>query len=308
MRPLLGAYVIGAISTVSVAAPAVALGANPSQFPVPLGPCANARLEAGSPIGFGAPSIGSNGSFLLNEIPFYHSSQDYAWNAHVAAPNGGQASMMLIMDPPIEPPPLPIPSAWSIDVFTQINTYWGTTQPHARLRFHFNDGLIQAHNLIGNMHVRDYANHSWTNSLSSQDSAEGMVWGCDGGAPEFRMDTQRWPVTLQVGQTLTAIEFIDDGAPNCCRLVVGGVYVVVEYEFGSGCSYPSWPQRCKECPGDFGGDEVVDAQDLAALLSHWGERRPDLCSPFPFGDIDHSGEVDAGDLAAVLGSWGYCPM
>ncbi|MFM1804343.1 MAG: hypothetical protein RL136_1222 [Planctomycetota bacterium] len=49
-------------------------------------------------------------------------------------------------------------------------------------------------------------------------------------------------------------------------------------------------------PGDTNRDGVVDARDLAEILSSWGALNPLL-------DLNESGAVEAGDLAIVLGGW-----
>ena len=51
------------------------------------------------------------------------------------------------------------------------------------------------------------------------------------------------------------------------------------------------------CPGDLNGDDVVDGQDLAAVLAAWGQDVPDL-------DQNADGTIDGQDLAAVLAAWG----
>ncbi len=55
------------------------------------------------------------------------------------------------------------------------------------------------------------------------------------------------------------------------------------------------------CPGDFDGDGVVGASDLAQLLGSWGP------CPGCAADFDFDGVVGASDLAQLLGSWGPCP-
>ncbi len=58
-----------------------------------------------------------------------------------------------------------------------------------------------------------------------------------------------------------------------------------------------------ECPGDFGGDGVVDGADLAILLGAWGACPPKGgCE----ADLNLDGEVDGADLAILLGNWGPC--
>ena len=53
------------------------------------------------------------------------------------------------------------------------------------------------------------------------------------------------------------------------------------------------------CLADLNGDRIVDAQDLAALLSNWGGAGT--------GDFDGNGVVNAQDIAALLSGWGPCP-
>jgi hypothetical protein len=47
---------------------------------------------------------------------------------------------------------------------------------------------------------------------------------------------------------------------------------------------------------------VIDAVDLAAVISAWGTDG----GKYPRADIDGSGEVDAADLTAILTYWGPC--
>jgi len=49
-------------------------------------------------------------------------------------------------------------------------------------------------------------------------------------------------------------------------------------------------------PADLNGDQIVNALDLAILLSQWGNPGS--------ADLDNSGSVDGPDLARLLGAWG----
>jgi hypothetical protein len=51
-------------------------------------------------------------------------------------------------------------------------------------------------------------------------------------------------------------------------------------------------------PADLNGDGVVDAADLAILLSQWG------CTKGCSADLNADGTVDAADLTILLGAWG----
>jgi len=52
------------------------------------------------------------------------------------------------------------------------------------------------------------------------------------------------------------------------------------------------------CPADLDHNGVVDAADMAALLSAWGSQGP--------ADLDLDGVTAASDLAALLNAWGVC--
>jgi len=56
-------------------------------------------------------------------------------------------------------------------------------------------------------------------------------------------------------------------------------------------------------PGDINGDDVVDVDDLIAVLSSWA---PGACIPdiSCFGDVNGDGRVDVDDLIAVILNWG----
>ena len=57
------------------------------------------------------------------------------------------------------------------------------------------------------------------------------------------------------------------------------------------------------CAADISGNGIVDAVDLAAVLSSWGNAPTGKTN----ADINRDGEIDAIDLAEVLSSWGTCP-
>jgi 2',3'-cyclic-nucleotide 2'-phosphodiesterase/3'-nucleotidase/5'-nucleotidase len=75
--------------------------------------------------------------------------------------------------------------------------------------------------------------------------------------------------------------------------------VVVSNEISGTLSVWAVDPIC-ETPGDLNADCVVDAADLADLLSGWGACGKGACT----ADIDGDGEVGAGDLATLLSNWG----
>lgn len=71
----------------------------------------------------------------------------------------------------------------------------------------------------------------------------------------------------------------------------------------TGTSAYAAPHRIQSpgCPADVTGDEVVDIDDLFAVLAAWGE-----CDACP-EDINSDGNVDIDDVFEVLAAWGDCP-
>jgi hypothetical protein len=58
------------------------------------------------------------------------------------------------------------------------------------------------------------------------------------------------------------------------------------------------PVPSSGCTGDLNGDGIVDANDLAGVISFWGSDR---------GDLTGDGATDASDLATLVAGWGPCP-
>jgi len=56
-------------------------------------------------------------------------------------------------------------------------------------------------------------------------------------------------------------------------------------------------RQIAECPADLNIDGVINAADLAILISRWNE-------PRGLTDVDLSGQIDAADLARVISMWG----
>ena len=65
------------------------------------------------------------------------------------------------------------------------------------------------------------------------------------------------------------------------------------------------PDICEidPCPGDINLNSIVDAVDLAMVLTSWGTSGGD----YPRADVNHDGIVNGPDLGALLGGWGICP-
>lgn len=56
-------------------------------------------------------------------------------------------------------------------------------------------------------------------------------------------------------------------------------------------------------PADVNGDGVVNGEDIAAVLTAWGECSPGAPCP---ADVNGDGVVDGRDMAAVLAAFGWC--
>ncbi len=67
--------------------------------------------------------------------------------------------------------------------------------------------------------------------------------------------------------------------------------------FGFLVAAPGGCQITAPCDADLNGDGVVNASDLATVLTGWGTST---------GDVNGSGATDAADLAALLTAWGNC--
>lgn len=83
-----------------------------------------------------------------------------------------------------------------------------------------------------------------------------------------------------------------DGEPDSCEIAGG-----LPDDNGNGL-----PDEC-ECPADVDFNGVVNAVDLAAILSVWGTSG----GLYPRADINRDGTVGAADLSMLLGGWGACP-
>ncbi len=61
---------------------------------------------------------------------------------------------------------------------------------------------------------------------------------------------------------------------------------------------------CATCPGDVDGNDVVNVDDLLAVVNSWGNCPACPADVAPFGG---NGVVNVDDLLAVINGWGACP-
>jgi hypothetical protein len=67
------------------------------------------------------------------------------------------------------------------------------------------------------------------------------------------------------------------------------------------------PDECEAplCPADITGNNVVDIDDLLAVINGWGGCAPP-CPPSCAPDVDGDCDVDIDDLLTVINGWGPC--
>jgi len=84
------------------------------------------------------------------------------------------------------------------------------------------------------------------------------------------------------------------------------IYVVGSASTLSGETHAAlWKTPVPPCEGDLDGDRIVNLEDLAVLLSHYGTGEG---APSSDGDLDGDGDVDLQDLAVLLARFGStCP-
>ncbi len=87
------------------------------------------------------------------------------------------------------------------------------------------------------------------------------------------------------------------------HLVAGGKHVHAN-EMGSGGDTYAY-SLALPCPADLTGDDVVNIDDIFAVLGLWGDC-PDPCPPYCDGDLTEDCTVNIDDIFAILGQWGPC--
>ncbi|MCI0363267.1 MAG: dockerin type I domain-containing protein, partial [Phycisphaerales bacterium] len=60
-----------------------------------------------------------------------------------------------------------------------------------------------------------------------------------------------------------------------------------------------WPGLIDPCPADLTGDDVVNIDDLLAVIEAWG-------ASGGAADVNEDGAVNVDDLLIVTGAWGPC--
>jgi hypothetical protein len=131
-----------------------------------------------------------------------------------------------------------------------------------------------------------------------------VCWGrntdgeCDAPPGTFRQiaaggEHRGFTVGLRPDGTLVSWGYNGNGERNVPSVRVDSIVVGIYHGIGL---------VADPCPGDITNNGVVDAIDLAVILTSWGTAGGGEFD----ADANRDGMVDAQDLALVLGSWGSC--
>jgi hypothetical protein len=136
----------------------------------------------------------------------------------------------------------------------------------------------------------------WTGASDAETPAPGLYYvlrvGTTSGGHDVVSGTYATPLMGNVGQaTSRVLDLPADTYYWSVRTVDSGFMT----------SMWTTEQTCQHCPPDFGGNGIVDFNDLLQVLSKWGPCTECL------EDLDRDGTVGFQDLLIVLASWGTCP-
>lgn len=153
-----------------------------------------------------------HGYSVLGGVPFDIPDQgdNNAWHSNTAASGGGGTVSIDI----------PVGLYGAATAHTLINTYWGKPTATARIEFLVGDTVRHSVDLIGNTHMRDFQQSSWTNSINPAHAQ--MVFS---SYPQ-RLDMQTFILPAEFHTSmLTTIRLVDYGGPNYSRAFLSGLTV-----------------------------------------------------------------------------------
>jgi hypothetical protein len=143
-----------------------------------------------------------------------------------------------------------------------------------------------------------------THSVALRSDGSAVCWGsnadgqCDAPAGPFRQiaaggELRGFTVGLRTDGTLVSWGFNGNGERNVPATRVERIAVGQFHGLGAVADL---------CPGDVTDNGVIDAVDLAAILTAWGSSGGGEFDT----DANRDGVVDALDLSIALGAWGTC--
>ena len=165
---------------------------------------------SGAYLGYAKPG---DGNATLDGVPYYMGTGIAdAWHAD-AAPGSNPRTLTVQAN-----------ESGVRSVYILINTYWGETSPgtYASVSFHRQgSGTPWTLNLDGNVHIRDFYQNVWTNTVDPNWTK--AVWTDNGPR---RMDRLKIDLPTEFAtDTLTNITFSDTGGSAFQRIFVSGVTV-----------------------------------------------------------------------------------
>ncbi|MBN8596449.1 MAG: hypothetical protein J0L78_02120 [Planctomycetes bacterium] len=173
---------------------------------------------------------------------------------------------------------IPVNREKVLRVFTLINTGWGAPGPASYLRVEFesNMGDIASFDLIGNVHIRDHAQTSYTCCIDPGAGPTHTQTAWAAGAVRADLQTFVLPPAF-ANRTLTEMRLIDSGSTGLQR----GLLFALSTEDNF-------------CYADLNGDQLVDDTDFTIFVPQYNAldcsdpAMPSNCS----ADLNFDGFVD----------------
>jgi hypothetical protein len=158
------------------------------------------------------------GVTTLGGIPFNiisNADGKEAWAAGVAAA-GGDSVVSITMNENV---------FGATNVYTLINTWWGTPGTYASLIFTGSGGAIYTKDLVGNSDIRDYNQATWLNSINGTTTTQ-VFDGISNWGAQGRLDMQHIALPGEfASQSLISIQLVDSGRSGFQRTVLDGVTI-----------------------------------------------------------------------------------
>ncbi len=132
-------------------------------------------------------------------------------------------------------------------------------------------------------------------------------YGMMGGSGSFLWSTERGYVSLATIAQEAGVVIPDGWTLNLPLGMSEDALTIVGTAFGPNGTSPfvlDLRPTVPPCTADINGDGNVDGNDLATVLSGWGDCVFGGQCP---ADLNSDGVVDGNDLATVLSGWGTCP-
>jgi len=181
---------------------------------------------------------------------------------------------------------IPVNRAKVLRVFTLLNTAWGQPGPASYLRIEFesDQGDVAGFDLVGNVHIRDHGQTSFTCCIDPGAAPTHTQNAWAAGSVRADMQTFVLPAAF-ADRTLAEIRLIDSGATGFQRGLLFAVTTDDNF-----------------CYADLNGDEVVDDADFSMFAPQYNAL--DCADPaMPFScsaDLNFDGLVDDLDFQVFV--------